>query len=135
MSEVYETAVIARERDYELYVVDVPVYRGMESWSGLRDEAYHFESEAEAAEMLTGMLSRKPDLVYIHIEVKDGKEIVKERSNFQVSMNYAPHNSRLWFVKNKTEIEALNTAFQEAKLQQEEGVKNIRITNQTEGAK
>ena len=124
-----KTAVIIKERDYDLYLADIPIYKGMESWSGVEEEAYHFENENEAAEALSGMLKKDPDLVFVHVDVEDDEEIKKGKTGFQLSVDYIPYSSRLWFVKDITEIEALNTAFQDAKDRGEDGIRAIQIKN------
>ncbi len=123
-----KTVVLVRERKYELYLVDVPVYRGMESWSGLKEEAYQFENEEEASTMTEGLLMDNPDLIFVHINVEDSEK-AKNKRGFQLSVDYAPYSSRLWFVKNKTEVEALNIVFKDATGRSDVKIKKAEIRN------
>ena len=110
--------VIIKDKKYGLYLANTS-YGESESWTGLKKEAHRFTDEEEAAKVVNLLSSHWVDIIYIHIE---------DKYSFQINIKYDVSGSMIWFMRDVTEIEAIDAA---AKCCERLDIKVITIVNTT----
>lgn len=76
MAEETGFYIIIKDENRDLYLRDMPLYRGQERWNCIREKAYKFETVEEAKEVIKSLRRVDIDVSY-ELEPKDKKHLKK----------------------------------------------------------